>query len=261
MAEPAKPQTGTSIVGWGLVVYGAALLAGSYLGQNATGAAAVQAVIAEFGAGRLAISWSDPAASEPTSRAIALRAARGAGLAIAVVILVIAFTALSGAASIVAGPGTIPQALIGLLLACLYAVRDELLLRGLVIRAFANRLNSPLVLIVCGLAAAAARYGASDCTLVLAISSGAAGVAFGALWLRDRGAWMAWGAHVAWVFATETLTHDGLVDVRTKLGAWGGGDAGLTGGYAGASVLLAVAVGALIWGSRAAGSPTRASLG
>lgn len=261
MAEATKPQDGTSIVGWGLVVYGAVLLAGSYLGQNATGAAAVQAVIAEFGAGRLAISWSDPTATEPSSRDIAMRAVRGAALAFGVVILVIGFAALSGAASIAAGHGSIPQLLIGLLLACLFAVRDELLLRGVVIRALASRLNSPLLLVVCGLAAAAARYGASDCTLVLALSSGAAGVAFGALWLRDRGAWLAWGAHVAWVFATETLTSDGIIEVRTKASAWGGGDAGLMGGYAGASVLLLVAVGALIWGSRAAGSPTRATLG
>lgn len=261
MAAETPAKDGTRIVGWGLVVYGAVLLAGSYLSQNATGAAAVQAVIAEFGAGRLAISWSDPTRTEPTARDIAMRAVRGAAMASGVAILLIAFAAMTGAAAIVAGHGSIPQVLVGLLLACLFAVRDELLLRGLVIRAFAKRLNSPLVLVVCGLAAAAARYGASDCTVLLAVSSGAAGVAFGALWLRDRGAWMAWGAHVAWVWATDTLTHDGFIDVRSKLGAWGGGDAGLGGGYAGASVLLLVAVAALIWGSRAPGSPSTASVG
>ncbi len=258
-AAPAKD--GNNIVGWGLAVYGATLLAGAYLSQNATGAAAVQAVIAEFGAGRLAISWSDPASTDPSAREITIRAVRGAAMGFAVAILVIAFATLGGAAAIVTGHGSIPQVLVGLLLACLFAVRDELLLRGLVIRAFANRLRSPLVLVVCGLAAAAARYGGANCTLLLAVSSGAAGVAFGALWLRDRGAWMAWGAHVAWVWATETLTHDGLIDVRSKLGAWGGGDAGLEGGYAGAFVLLLVAVCALIWGSRAVHSPPRASLG
>ena len=261
MAQEPPAKDGTHVVGWGLVVYGAVLLAGAYLSQNATGAAAVQAVVAEFGAGRLAIAWSDPTRQEPSTRDIAIRAVRGAALGFGVAILLIAFAALGGAAAIVAGHGSIPQVLVGLLLACLFAVRDELLLRGLVIRAFAKRLTSPLVLVVCGLAAAAARYGESDCTVLLAVSSGAAGVAFGALWLRDRGAWMAWGAHVAWLWATQTLTHDGLIDVRSKLGAWGGGDAGLEGGYAGASLLIVVAVGALIWGSRAVSSPPRASLG
>ena len=35
-----------------------------------------------------------------------------------------------------------------------------------------------------------------------------------AVWVRDRGAWMAVGANAAWSWATGSVVHGGLLDVR-----------------------------------------------
>ena len=68
---------------------------------------------------------------------------------------------------------------------------------------------------------------------------------FGALWVRDRGAWPAWGAHTAWLFATSFLMQGGIFEARVLSGSWGGGDAGPLGGTAALIALLPLAAGAL----------------
>jgi hypothetical protein len=49
--------------------------------------------------------------------------------------------------------------------------------------------------------------------LVLAVEA-LRGVALGAVWMRDRGAWMACAANAAWALTLGPVAHGGLLDVR-----------------------------------------------
>ena len=201
----------------------------------------MQAVIAELGAGRLLVVWSDPDDKAPTPRTIARRAAIGAGLGAAAAALLIAIALATGAATFhaVASVGFAPL-LIGLVVACLLAVRDELVLRGAVLRALDGAVPGVFQLFACGLAAAALAWGTSQGAPVESACAGALGVAFAALWKLDRGAWLPWGANAAFRFVTLTVTQGALLDVRATPGAWGGGDGGLLAGRAGLVVAAAV---------------------
>jgi hypothetical protein len=61
---------------------------------------------------------------------------------------------------------------------------------------------------------------------------------------------MAVGAHAAWLWTTGTLARGGLLDVRSALSAWGGGDAGLLGSLAAVVALVAVSGAAIAWATR-----------
>jgi hypothetical protein len=260
VSEPRPaPRAVAGTIAWGLVVYGAVQLAASQMARNATGAAAIEAVVAEFGAGRLGISWSDPEKPLPTAAAIAKRALRGAAVGVGVAGVLVLFTVLTRAAALGSSRGSVTQVLVGVVLVGLYAVRDELLLRGLVLRAFQGTAPAVVLLGLCGLSGAASRWGMSTtCTQLEAASAGALAVVFAALWLVDRGAWLAWGAHVAYGIVTGPLTRGGLVDLRARPGVWGGGDNGVEAGAAAFVVLAAAAIGASAW-ALAAETRTRTS--
>ena len=103
---------------------------------------------------------------------------------------------------------------VGLVIALLGAVRDELLLRGVVLRATRGLLPGWAALLVCGAAAAAARFGV-DGTLGMALAVEALrGTVLGAIWTRDRGAWMAVGANAAWTWTLGSVVRGGVVDLR-----------------------------------------------
>lgn len=239
-------------IAWGLVVFGAVQLAASKLAPNATGAAAIEAVIAEFGAGRLGISWSPDDEPMPSSTAIAKRALRGVALGFGIATVLVVFALLTRAAVLGAARGSIVQVVVGVVLVALYAVRDELLLRGLVLRAFRGAVPDVVLLGICGLAGAASHWGATvACTPLEAASYGALAVVFSALWLLDRGAWLPWGAHVAYGAVLGPLTHGGLLDLRAQAGTWGGGDSGLEAGLAAVVVLALTALAAVAWLIRA----------
>ncbi len=255
------------ICGLGLLLYGAVALAGSIFTRNEAGGAAVQAVIAELGAGRLAIAWSDPDAEMPTAKAIGFRLVRGAGMGFAAAVFVLVSCLATRAVTIVATPPSGAQLLVGLVMACLVAMREELLLRGIVFRMLGRAAPSRIVLCVCGLAGAAARVGTAAPEETVAELAGAALIAglasliFAALWRRDRGAWLAWGAHVAWLWAMGTLTRGGLVDVRWNNGAWGGGPNGFEGSAAVGASLTVIAGVAIAWSSLRKRGVSAASLG
>ena len=237
MPDPTAAPTlaeARKVVGWGLVFWGAAQLATAVFAGNATALVAVQAALAEWGAGRVGLAWSDPLAPVPTWRDLARRAGKGAALGGgAAALVVLAALALHAATLAAPSPAAGPLA-VGLVIALLTAVRDELFLRGLVLRATAALLPSGLALAACGAAAAAARWGA-DGVLGLAVAVEAVrGVAMGAIWMRDRGAWMAVGASAAWTWALGSLVRGGLLDVRFA-----------TEGDAGLPALLVLAVGAV----------------
>ena len=250
MRKPLREAGRT--VWWGLVLYGGVQLVGAYLVQNATGAAALQAVLSEFGAGRIAIAWSDPLADPPTAKVIVRRALRGVGLGFGTAIALISLAVLTGGATVGLGAASIAQLLVGAMIAALLAVRDELLLRGVALRAFEGATKVPTALAISGLVAAASHWGTTGSAPLETLSAGVLGVAFAALWIRDRGAWMAWGAHTAWTWTMGAATHGGIIDVRASAGRWGGGDAGLEAGIAAGCVLVATAVVASIWAARGA---------
>jgi len=194
------------------------------LQRNAMGAAAVQAAMSEFGAGRLAITWSDPEEAPPSAKDIALRALRGAGYALAVSILILATALGTKAASYLGFSASGILALFnGLMVAVLLAVRDELILRGVVLRAFEGVLPRAAELVVCGLVGAAAAWGAGEGRIGETIFAGLLGAGFAALWRIDKGAWMAWGANATFHFLLNTVTHGAVFDIRVSQGSWAQG--------------------------------------
>ncbi len=220
-----KPLKETaSILAGGLALQAGVLLAGAFLQRNAMGAAAVQAALSEFGAGRLEVTWSDPAARSPSMRAIASRALRGAGYAAAVAVLILVLALATKAASYhgASTPG-IFALLNGLMVAVLLAVRDELILRGVVLRAFEGTVPRAVELVVCGLVAAAAAWGNGEGGVSETLFGGLLGVGFAALWRIDRGAWMAWGANATLHYLLNTVTHGAVFDIRIAQGSWAQG--------------------------------------
>jgi hypothetical protein len=232
----------TKVVGWGLAFWGAAQLAVAVFARNATALAAIQAVLAEWGAGRIGIAWSDPMAAIPSWKDIARRAGKGAGLGVAAAVaVVIVALATKGAARAAASPAASLLAA-GLVTSLLTAVRDELFLRGVVLRATRGILPAWAALLACGAAAAAARLGVEGTVGLALLIEGLRGLALGAIWIRDRGAWMAVGANAAWTWTLMHVMHGGVFDVRFATEA----DAGIPA----LAVLLAAALPALLSATR-----------
>ncbi len=202
------------VVGWGLVLWAGVQLAAAIFSRNATAAVAVQAVLAEWGAGFLAIPWSDPSAAVPSWSAIGGRAGRGAAMGIVAAALVVGAALLAHAASFVSSPPSVGLLAVGLVVSVLGAVRDELLLRGVVLRATRGVLPVWVALLVCGAAAAAARFGVEGAMGVVLAGEAIKGAALGAIWTKDRGAWMAVAANTAWTWTIGSVVGGGLLDVR-----------------------------------------------
>jgi hypothetical protein len=229
----------SKLVTSGLLFWAGAQLASTVFDRSATAAVAVQAAIAEWGAGRMGITWSNPLQPAPSFRALRLRIALGAGLGLATMGVVVVVALATRAASIHVAVPAVSSLLIGLIVGTLGAVRDELLLRGFVLRTMRGLIGTPAAVLVCGGAAAAARFGI-DGVLTLAIAVEALrAVALGTLWVRDRGAWMAVAANAGWTWAAGPIVHGGLLDVRFRTEV----DAG----FPAIVVLAAAAAAAFYW--------------
>jgi hypothetical protein len=202
------------VVGWGLVFWAGVQLAAAIFSRNATAAVAVQAALAEWGAGRIGIPWSDPGAPLPSWNAIGARAGRGAAIGLAAAALVVGVALLAHRANLVSSPPSIGLLVVGLVVSVLGAVRDELLLRGLVLRVTRGPLPTWAALLACGAAAAAARFGVEGAMGVVLAAEALKGVVLGAVWVKDRGAWMAVAANTAWTWAIGSVVGGGLLDVR-----------------------------------------------
>jgi hypothetical protein len=207
LADSAK------VVVWGLVFWGGVQVAAAGLERNAVAMVVVQAGLAEWGAGRMAIAWSDPRVEDPTWRAVARRAGVGAALGVGCAVLVAILAIGLRDAVVAAGEPATGALLLGLFVAAMGAVRDELLLRGVVLRA-TRLLPVGATLIACGLAAAAARLGMDGAVTLALIPEALRGTALGALWIRDRGAWMACAANAAWTWTLGPALGGNLLDVR-----------------------------------------------
>jgi hypothetical protein len=246
MSAPPETKDAGKVVGWGLVFFAGVQLVGYILSSNDVGAAAVQAALSEWGAGRVGIAWSDPLARMPSWTKVARRAATGAGLGFAAGALVLVLLLIGHGAALVKGAVNGPTLVKGFAVAALLAVRDELLLRGFVRRAMSGWPTPAVIALVCGVASAAAQGGVEGSTPLAIAVAGVSGVLFAALWQKDRGAWMAVGAHAAWLFTTKNLFHDALLDVRFAQTTWGGGDAEALGSAAALAVLVPLALAAVV---------------
>src|SRR5690606_33774642 len=183
----------------------------------------------------------------PDGKAIARRAAKGVVIGLAIGASVTVFVVVTGGAILDPSDATTSVLVIGLVTSGLAAVRDELLLHGLTLRVLVT-VPAPLPrALACGLASAAAATAAPGAGVRGVVVQFCLGVVFGSLWIRDRGAWLAWGAHAAFLFATGTLVHGGLYDAVVASSAWGGGDGGLLGGYAAIAALVPCALAALAY--------------
>lgn len=230
--------------GWTLGAWGAMHLAALVFARASIATLAVQAILAEWVGGKMAITWSDPLAPVPTASALRRRALTGAGAGLAAAALVAAAMAATGRAvfsSVAVAWGSLA---IGAIPAVLVAVRDELLLRGMVLKVGGLlRLGTAGSIALCGAAAAAARYGLSGAGAIALLVEGLRGVALASIWTRDRGAWMAIGASVAWTWTLDTATRGALVDLRIP-----GGDPVAT--APALAVVAALATAAALWASR-----------
>jgi hypothetical protein len=211
--DPATLGSTAKVAFWGLVFWGGEQLAAGAFERNELAMAAVQAALAEWGASRMAIAWSDPRASTPTWKSISMRIARGAafGAGAAAVVAVAAIVARS--ATVAPRGLAVAPLLVGLVIAAMGAVRDELLLRGVVLGA-TRLLPLSVALLTCGMAAAAARLGTEGVFTNALAPEALRGVALGALWVRDRGAWMACAANTAWTWMTGSVFGAGWLDLR-----------------------------------------------
>ncbi len=222
---------------WTLGAWAAVQLVAGFLDRNAL-------MVAEWAAGQLAVTWSDPLVPPPSGAAIGRRFGTGAACGAVAAIAVVGLALATRRASIELASPTAVALLFGLLSPLLGAVRDELLLRGMVLQVARSVGGYASALALCGAAAAAARLGAEHSTTMGVAVEGLRGVALGALWTRDRGAWMALGANAAWTWALDSLTRGDLLDVR--MGAVEPG--------ASSFALAAAAVAAVLaaeWGRRA----------
>jgi hypothetical protein len=235
--SPAESRDATAIAArtaaWGLAIYSATRLLSVALASASMAAAVAQAIAAEWGAGRLGVTWSDPHDPLPTPVTMARRAAVGAAYGAGLALLLAVFAAATGAVHLERAASTpISLIAIGLVTSALLAIRDEIVLHGITLRALVS-VPSPIArALACGVTSAAAALGEPTATPRAAIASFLLGTAFGSLWIRDRGAWMAWGAHTAWLFVTGSLLGGGVAEMRTATSSWGGADAGILGGTA-----------------------------
>lgn len=246
-AESAAAQSAAiKVVMWGLLVFFGTRVAAIIFESASMPSAVAQAVLAEWGAGRLGVAWSDPKAKVPTGREILKRAGVGAAIGIGIAAVFVAFLATTRAVILDRAVPSPSNVALALLTAGLYAMRDELLLHGLVMRMLVSVEVALPKVIACGITSAAAAYADPSASPQAVVASGLLGVVFGALWVRDRGAWPAWGAHTAWLFTSSALMQGGLFEARVLATSWGGGNAGPLGGNAAIVALAPFALGAIL---------------
>lgn len=256
MTDDAKPRAAKAPLGpamaaaAGLAVYALTKVAAALLAQLAMAAFVAQAVIADWGLGRVGVTWSDPTGPEPTSGTIARRAGVGAAIGLAMALVVTSMLALTGGALFPRGDAPGLAIAYGLVSAGFVAMRDELLLRGLPLRVVDRVGPRPAKLVACAVTSAAAALSAPDANVRTALVAGLLGVVSGALWLRDRGAWQAWGATAMLSFTSSTLLQGVVFDARVARNPWGGADAGLLGGWAAVAAVLPFALAAFAWAAR-----------
>ena len=225
----------------GLFFYAAALFTAALLATYGLLALVAQAVVAEIGLSRLGVVWAeDPDSASTVGLRNALRGfAFGTCAALGATLLVIALRGGHFERG-----GVVPATLAtGLLSAACTSVFHELFFRGLVLRLTEKAKVLSLRIAAAGVASFAATLAAPGATVLEAAVAGTLGAAMACLWLRERGAHMAMGAHAGWLFATRAVFRGGLFELAggtTVLGGLGAGP------YTGGAAWIAVAAGLLL---------------
>lgn len=239
-ADPGTLSGAMRLALGGLFFYAAALFTAALLSAYGLVAIVGQAIVAEVGLSRLGVAWSeDPDATVHGTK----RALKGFGLGLVAVLgatlLVIAFRAGHFE------PGGVVLATLatGLLSAAATSVFHELFFRGLVLRLTSKVGSLPVRIVAAGLASFALAMAQPGATWLEAAVEGTIGAAMACLWLRERGAHTAMGAHAGWLFGTRAVFRGGLFELAGSPSAFGGLG---NGPYAGAAAGIAVFAGFLL---------------
>lgn len=227
----------------GLLFFGTSLL-GAVLANMPLAALVAQAVAAEWGMGRLGLSWSDPLAPEPTGRDIATRMGKGALLGVVPAAVVLEWLHLTHNVDILPPSFAWSSLGLGLLSATLTAVRDQILLVGLSRRVLIHLDRALPRMLAAGALFAARSYSQENATAPDVAASFCFGAFAAAIFQRDRSAYGAVGMNVGWLLCTDTLFHGALLDARPLPSLLSGGDAGMGKGVAAAIVLGLAAIAA-----------------
>ena len=233
------------------------------LGKSPLASAMAGAVLADVVAGFAGVRWDSQApkgaknaknAAKETKAAGAEAAkangeevnpVRDIGIGMGTALVAVAVTLLVGAVLgwvMIERGGPSTSIAFALMRSAATGVRDELMLRGIVLTAAARAGISPRIAAV-----VAALAGGAVLALVPSVSIGAvvlaitSGFFFALLWQRFRGAWAAVGAHAFWVFLISAALRGGFVDV-----AWSSGSLMSGGRSTGGAAWLAAGVFALL---------------
>jgi hypothetical protein len=248
-ASPREPLHVWKIAGWGLAIYAGTRLASVLLEATSMAAAVAQAVVAEWGAGRLGVVWTESKEKEPpTGASMAKRALAGAGIGAAMAGVVGAVLVLTRGVLLESVGSSVSIVALSLLSAALYAARDELVLHGILLRAI-DSANPIAKVAACGITSGAAALGDGASPRAILVQT-LLGLVAGAIWIRDRGAWPAWGANTGFRFTIDMLFAGGLYNAQVASTAWGGADAGPLGGTAAVLALAPFAAAAIAWTAR-----------
>lgn len=236
------PSLGIAAIGVGLAI--GTRLAVLLLSAQAMAGLVAQVVLVEWGTARAGVAWS---AAPATMTAILRRALPAAALGLGLAATIVLLGEITNGVDLERVPGiSVSLLLLGLVNAVLVAWRDELLLHGLVVRALGDG-SPPLVrVLACAATSVAAAVGKGDTGARALVVAALLGAIFGALWVRDRGAWQPFAAHAAFRFAAGPLVAGGAVQLRVAANAWGGADAGLLGGTLAVLALLPFASAAVV---------------
>jgi hypothetical protein len=250
---PSESQASSKLrtAAWGLAIAAGARIIAAVLASSSLAAIVAQAVLVEYGTSKLGVTWTVGRVANNADAARRAGAGAALGLVVAVLLLVVLLATGAATATPSGREVSISVVGIGLVSAALEALRDELLLHGLVLRIAKDVRSVALRAAACGLASAGAALGEPGVTPANAIAHFLFGTMLGALWIRDRGAWLALGAHAAFLFATGTLFHGVVREVQLAVGAWAGARADLLGGIAAVCTLAPIAAAAVVLASRA----------
>jgi hypothetical protein len=211
-----------------------------------------QAVLVEWGASNIGLTSSDAPV-----RVVANRIGRGIAIGFAAAALVFGTLVFSRAIEIESVSRFEASILgIGLVTAALQAWRDELLVHGVVLRAF-DGTSTPVLtrVLACGMTSAAAALGRHDMTPRTVFVAAELGLVLGALWIWDwdrpeRTRFAAPAAYFALRWTADTLFAGGLLHGRLADTSWAGGTAGMLGGTAAVVGLAPLAIFAAVWSAQ-----------
>ena len=242
-SEPEAPRLGAAACG--LLLWAGCRLIEIFLEAQSLAGAIGQTVLVEWGCSRLGVVWSRP--EDASGKRVVVRALAGAGVGLTMSGALFALLVVSRGMLIAPADTRASVLLIGFAASALVAWRDELLLHGMTLRVLDGSISPLGQCLACGATSAGAALGRGDATARSVVAAGLVGTVFGALWVRDGGAWRAWAAHAAFRFATTTLFVGGLVHGRIADNAWGGGGQGMLGGTAAVVALGPAFARALAW--------------